>query len=78
MTGTWRLAPDGDLTGKRQLTATPTVLLQAMKQEPPLDQKCRDKFLVQSVAMTGDREFQSVSTIVGLRTAGHPGDDITC
>merc|ERR1712000_79688 len=27
------------------------VLLQAMKEEPPLDYKCRDKFLVQSVAL---------------------------
>lgn len=28
------------------------VLLQAMKEDPPLDAKCRDKFLVQSVPMT--------------------------
>jgi hypothetical protein len=28
-----------------------SVLLQAMKEEPPLDYKCRDKFLVQSVAL---------------------------
>jgi len=30
------------------------VLLQAMKEDPPLDAKCRDKFLVQSVVLTGD------------------------
>lgn len=48
------------------LTASP-VLLQAMKQEPPLDAKCRDKFLVQSVAVTPDKEFENVSAIV--RTA---------
>lgn len=40
-----------------------TVLLQAMKQEPPLDAKCRDKFLVQSVAVTPDKEFTSISAI---------------
>ncbi len=31
-----------------------TVLLQAMKEDPPLDAKCRDKFLVQSVIMQSD------------------------
>ena len=30
------------------------VLLQAMKEEPPLDYKCRDKFLVQTVALEGE------------------------
>lgn len=30
------------------------VLLQAMKEDPPLDAKCRDKFLVQSVLMKSD------------------------
>jgi hypothetical protein len=44
---------------------TCTVLLQAMKQDPPLDAKCRDKFLVQSVAVTPDREFDNVGSIVG-------------
>ncbi|RDL37836.1 PapD-like protein [Venustampulla echinocandica] len=34
-----------------------TVLLQAMKQEPAPDAKCKDKFLVQSVAVTADKEF---------------------
>ncbi|PQE27587.1 msp domain-containing protein [Rutstroemia sp. NJR-2017a BBW] len=42
-----------------------TVLLQAMKVEPPLDAKCRDKFLVQSVEITPDKEFldQSASHV---------------
>ena len=31
------------------------VLLQAMKEDPPLDAKCRDKFLVQS-AMVNDAD----------------------
>ncbi|KAF7512472.1 hypothetical protein GJ744_001407 [Endocarpon pusillum] len=30
------------------------VLLQAMKEDPPLDAKCRDKFLVQSVLITSE------------------------
>lgn len=33
-----------------------TVLLQAMKDEPPLDAKCRDKFLVQSVLTSADQD----------------------
>ncbi|KAK7744520.1 phosphatidylinositol-binding protein scs2 [Cytospora paraplurivora] len=44
-----------------------TVLLQAMKQDPPLDTKCRDKFLVQSVIISGDLEFSNVQTINTLK-----------
>jgi hypothetical protein len=43
------------------------VLLQAMKQEPPLDAKCRDKFLVQSAPITGDKEFSSIPSVVRVR-----------
>ncbi|KAF9908711.1 phosphatidylinositol-binding protein scs2 [Lobosporangium transversale] len=32
------------------------VQMQAMKEEPPADFKCKDKFLVQSVAITAERE----------------------
>ncbi|KAH7025920.1 PapD-like protein [Microdochium trichocladiopsis] len=39
------------------------VILQAMKHEPPPDTKCRDKFLVQSVEITGDKEFANLSAI---------------
>ncbi|KAF4314474.1 Major sperm protein [Botryosphaeria dothidea] len=39
------------------------VLLQAMKEDPPPDARCRDKFLVQSVAVTADMEFSNVATI---------------
>lgn len=35
-----------------------------MKDEPPLDAKCKDKFLVQTVAVTGDMEFANVTSIV--------------
>jgi len=40
-----------------------SVLLQAMKVEPPIDAKCRDKFLVQSVAVTADKEFTNIGSI---------------
>ncbi|KAJ9191270.1 hypothetical protein DTO166G4_2559 [Paecilomyces variotii] len=39
------------------------VLLQAMKEEPPLDAKCKDKFLVQSVSVSGELEFANVTSI---------------
>jgi O-acetylhomoserine/O-acetylserine sulfhydrylase-like pyridoxal-dependent enzyme len=35
-----------------------------MKEEPAPDAKCKDKFLVQTVAVTGDMEFSNVSSIV--------------
>lgn len=41
-----------------------TVLLQAMKADPPLDAKCRDKFLVQSVVITPDKEFTAVASVL--------------
>lgn len=37
-----------------------------MKHEPPPDTKCRDKFLVQSVEITGDKEFANLSAIVSI------------
>jgi len=36
-----------------------------MKTEPPADARCRDKFLVQSVTITSDKEFTNVAQIVG-------------
>jgi len=39
------------------------VHLQPMKQDPPADFKCRDKFLVQSVPITADREAVNIQTI---------------
>ncbi|RDA82734.1 hypothetical protein CP532_2408 [Ophiocordyceps camponoti-leonardi (nom. inval.)] len=41
-----------------------TVLLQAMKADPPLDAKCRDKFLVQSAPITSDKEFASIALVL--------------
>lgn len=40
-----------------------SVLLQAMKADPAPDFKCRDKFLVQSIPITSDKEFNSVTEI---------------
>jgi len=40
-----------------------SVLLQAMKQDPPMDAKCRDKFLVQSVPISADHEFVDAHNI---------------
>ncbi|PSN64052.1 VAMP-associated protein [Corynespora cassiicola Philippines] len=39
------------------------ILLQAMKEDPPLDAKCRDKFLVQSVLVTADKEFSNTASL---------------
>ncbi|KAI9930851.1 hypothetical protein ASPWEDRAFT_98998 [Aspergillus wentii DTO 134E9] len=39
------------------------VLLQAMKDVPADDAKCKDKFLVQTVAVTRDMEFANVTSI---------------
>lgn len=51
-----------------RLTARPfrlhTVLLQAMKADPPKDAKCRDKFLVQSVGIPADQDFASLQEVV--------------
>ena len=40
------------------------VLLQAMKEDPPLDARCRDKFLVQSVAIAPEQELPNITAIV--------------
>jgi len=39
------------------------VLLQAMKEDPPADAKCRDKFLVQSTAITPSVDHANVAEI---------------
>ncbi|KAI9789707.1 MAG: phosphatidylinositol-binding protein scs2 [Peltula sp. TS41687] len=39
------------------------VILQAMKDDPPFETKCRDKFLVQSVAITEDRDTSSLTAL---------------
>ncbi|KAL5482457.1 SCS2 [Sanghuangporus weigelae] len=39
------------------------VLLQAMKEEPPLNAKCKDKFLVQSTIITPEKEAMPLSDL---------------
>lgn len=39
------------------------VLLQAMKEDPPADFKCRDKFLVQSTIISAEHESSSISVL---------------
>ncbi|PNS14146.1 Vesicle-associated membrane protein-associated protein [Sphaceloma murrayae] len=39
------------------------VLLQAMKEDPPLDARCRDKFLVQSIAIDASNEFTNIQQV---------------
>ena len=41
------------------------VMLQALKEEPPLNTKCKDKFLIQSTIITPDKETLALSDIVG-------------
>ena len=40
------------------------VLLQAMKEDPPLDARCRDKFLVQSVGIGVDNDSSNINAVV--------------
>ena len=35
-------------------------MLQAMKEEPPLNAKCKDKFLIQSTLLTPEKEGQDI------------------
>ena len=39
-------------------------MLQAMKEEPPLGAKCKDKFLIQSTTITPEKETLSLADIV--------------
>lgn len=39
-------------------------MLQAMKEDLPLNTKCKDKFLIQSTIITPDKESMSLQDIV--------------
>ena len=41
-------------------------MLQAMKEEPPLNAKCKDKFLIQSTVINSENEAMSLQEIVHL------------
>ncbi|KAM0523529.1 hypothetical protein ACHAPS_005404 [Verticillium nonalfalfae] len=55
------------------------IAFKAMKQEPAPGTKCRDKFLVQSAPITGDKEFASIASVNDTpdvsRTFSSPGED---
>ena len=40
-------------------------MLQAMKEEPPLNAKCKDKFLIQSTLLTPEKEGQDIVRALG-------------
>ena len=42
-------------------------MLQAMKEEPPLGAKCKDKFLIQSTIITHEKETLPLQDIVRRR-----------
>ena len=46
------------------------VILQPMKEDPPPDFKCRDKFLVQSVPITPELETGSLQELVRIIGGG--------
>lgn len=41
-----------------------SVLLQAMREDPPPDARCRDKFLVQTVTLSQDSDASNIPAIV--------------
>jgi hypothetical protein len=45
-----------------------TVLLQAMKEDPPAGSKCKDKFLVQSTFITPEKENLPLQELVSRRS----------
>lgn len=54
------------------LTVTLLVMLQPMKEEPPLSAKCKDKFLIQSTLITSDKETKDLQDIVRIFLFRHP------
>lgn len=43
-----------------------TVMLQAMKEDLPINAKCKDKFLIQSTVITPEKEAMSLQDMVRL------------
>lgn len=50
-----------------------SVMLQALKEEPPLSTKCKDKFLIQSTIITPDKETLPLSDIWSSSDANEEG-----
>lgn len=53
-----------------------SVLLQAMREDPPPDARCRDKFLVQTVTLSQDSDASNIPAIVSWSNSnlGSPAD----
>ncbi|KAI8985822.1 PapD-like protein [Pilobolus umbonatus] len=54
--------PNSDIIQPNQTMAV-SILLQAFKEEPPLDNKCKDKFLILSTLVEGDLEVMSIQDL---------------
>jgi hypothetical protein len=48
-------------------------MLQALKEDPPLNTKCKDKFLIQSTIITPEKEALPVQAIVCFLIPSHIG-----
>ena len=48
-------------------------MLQALKDEPPLNAKCKDKFLIQSTIITPEKETLPLQEIVRWPASRHCG-----
>lgn len=66
-----------EVSGKRMEAASPTmlnpfflssVMLQPLKEEPPLNSKCKDKFLVQSTFITPEKETMALHDLASAKT----------
>lgn len=44
-----------------------SVMLQAMKEEPPMNAKCKDKFLIQSTIITPEKETVPLQEMVCVK-----------
>ena len=55
-------------TGLSTLCGGELVLLLAMKEEPPLAARCKDKFLIQSATITPEKETLPLANIVSPRS----------
>ncbi|KAI0322349.1 PapD-like protein [Amylostereum chailletii] len=52
------------------------VILQAMKDEPPLNTKCKDKFLIQTTLITSEKEAQGIHDIWSIPEGDDPATKI--
>ncbi|KAG6814236.1 hypothetical protein H0H92_015351 [Tricholoma furcatifolium] len=53
--------------------SVPKVMLQALKDEPPINAKCKDKFLIQSTLITVEKETMNLADIWNLNETNEEG-----